>query len=628
MIIQFNHIQVLLKRMGIILLAFMLFRIAFYLFNFSLFGWLGFIDICNIFQGGLKFDVAAICYFNLPIIFLSLIPFPFRQKKWYKTVLKVLFYAVNAFAFAIAISDFEYYRFNNKRLTVEIFDIVGEGTGFFFEFVKGYWHIFTMFFASIIGTEFLYRKTSKSVLRFKENFLVQFLMFILSIGILVLLIRGDYKGKPLSPIMASDYVNIKLAPLVTNSPFTMLISSTKDELEEKKYFNSKELRKVFSIDRQYHNQMPENKKNVVIIILESFSTEYIGSLNNYKGYTPFLDTLVSKSLVMRNATANAERSNKGVSCILASLPALMDEAFVVSLYQDNCVVGLGTCLKEMGYNTSFFHGGTNGTMNFNSFAGTVGIDHYYGRTEFNNEKFYDGAWGIYDEEYLQYFAKNLSTFSQPFFSTVFTLSSHHPFPIPARYKGKFPKGTVKVHESIGYTDYALGRFFETASKQPWFNNTLFVITADHPFQIDTHYLPEYLTSPRMYAIPIIFYKPNEIKPEIKLNIVDQIDILPSILDITGYPNSFKAFGHSIFSNDDEGYGFQYQSQMFQIFDSSSVLFFNGQTAVGLYDYKVDPKSQNNLIGKDTVKQKRLEDKIKAIIQTHNHTLIKNDYCAK
>jgi phosphoglycerol transferase MdoB-like AlkP superfamily enzyme len=626
MISQLNHVRTLLKRLGIILLAFMLFRILFYIFNYSHFGIVEFSDVAKIFYGGLKFDLSAILYFNIPVVFLALLPFPFRQKKWYRTMLKSIFFIVNAFAFAIAISDFEYYKFNNKRLTIEIFDIVGEGTGFFFEFVKGYWHVFVMFFAFIAGTEILYRKTSKNEQPFKENFFFQFLILLFGLGLTILIIRGDYKGKPLTPINAADYVDIRKAPLVTNSPFTLLLSFSYKGIDEKNFFEPKQLSKIFNTNRQYHSQTPVNKENVVIIILESFSTEYIGSLNNYKGYTPFLDTIVSKALVMRNTTANAERSNKGISCILASMPALMDEAFVSSVYQDNCLVGLGTCLKEMGYHTSFFHGGTNGTMNFNSFAGSVGIDHYYGRSEFNNEKYFDGGWGIYDEEFLQYFAKNLNSFPQPFFSTVFTLSSHHPFPIPAQYKGKFPKGSVEVLESIGYTDYALGRFFEVVSKQPWFNNTLFVITADHPFQVDTHFLPEYKSSPRMYAIPLLFYKPTTIKTEIKTEIVDQIDILPSILDHVGYPKRFKAFGHSIFADDDEGYGFQYQSQMFQIFDSTHVLYFNGNKSVALYNYKNDPNQESNLFDKNHEKQMTLENKIKAIIQTHNHTLIKNDYC--
>jgi phosphoglycerol transferase MdoB-like AlkP superfamily enzyme len=623
---QLSHIKILFQRLCIVLLAFMLFRVLFYLFNYSTFGHVSFTEWVHIFHGGLKFDLSAIAYFNLPVIVFSLLPFSFRQKKGYKSVITVLFFIVNALAFAIAISDFEYYKFNNKRLTSEIFTIVGEGTGFFFEFVKGYWHVFLLFFSFLGGAIFLYRKTSKQETVFKEKFFAQLILFVVCIGITVFLARGSTQLKPLSPISAADYIDIKKAPLVTNSPFTMLVSFTKKGFDDIKYFEPDKLQKYFDINRQYHTVPPEEKENVVIIILESFSTEFMGLLNSYKGYTPNLDTIASKALVMRNATANAERSNKGVASILASLPALMNDAFVASAYQDNCLVGVGSCLKNMGYHTSFFHGGTNGTMNFTSLAGCVGIDHYYGRSEYNNEKDFDGAWGIYDEEFFQYFARNLGTFPQPFFSTIFTLSSHHPFSIPARYKGKFPQGPVEVLESVGYTDYALGKFFEYASKQPWFANTLFVITADHPFQIDTHYLPEYEASPRGYAIPLIFYKPTSIKHEIKHDIVDQIDILPSILDHAGYSNHFKAFGHSVFNIDDEGYGFQYQDQMYQIFDSTHVLYFNGNKSVGLYNYVKDSKEITNLDKVDLKEKETLENKMKAIIQTHNHTLIKNDYC--
>jgi phosphoglycerol transferase MdoB-like AlkP superfamily enzyme len=626
MLLQFKHFNTLLKRLGIILAVFTFLRLLFYIFNYSRFGAIALHEVLPIMAGGLRFDIAAIIYFNSVVIFLHLLPLPLRQKKWYQVAIKIAFYLFNSLALIIAIADFEYYQFNNKRITFDVLSIANEGHGMFIQYLKDFWHLYLILIIFLASIEFFYRKTSKPYSNFKEKFGMQLLIFFCSILLGIYGVRSSLGLKPISPIVASDYAVIRKAPLVTNSPFTFIFSIGQRNLDEKTYFTPGDEKKYFRLTKKYHSNLPENRRNVVVIIVESLSTEFIGSLNGYKGYTPFLDSLIGKSLVFRNATSNSERSNKGITCVLSSLPSFMNESFVESVYQDNCITGIGTCLKEMGYNTSFFHGGTNGTMNFTSLCKATGIDCYYGRTEFNNDKFFDGRWGIYDEEFLQYFVTNLGKFREPFFSAVFTLSSHHPFSLPLAFQNRFPKGPVKVLESMGYTDYALKRFFDVASKKPWFKNTLFVLTADHPFEADNHYLAEYNHPARKYAIPIIFYKPDEIKQKVNFRVVDQIDILPSILDFVGYPKCFKAFGKSVFSDTIQEFGFQTWGPNYQLFDSSNILYFDGNKTLGLYNYKNDIEDKRNLADIDTIKRAAFENYIKALVQTYNNTLIHNNYC--
>jgi phosphoglycerol transferase MdoB-like AlkP superfamily enzyme len=606
--------------------VFTFFRLLFYVFNYSRFGKIGLCDAFPILAGGFRFDVAAIIYFNSLFILLSLIPLPVRQKGWYQVTIKVIFYLFNTVALIIAIADIEYYQFNNKRLTFDILSIANEGQGMFIQYLKDFWHLFLILIIVLAIIEFFYRKPSRNFSNFIEKPGLQIIIFFIGILFSVFCALGSLSFKPLSPVKASQYAVINKTPLVTNSPYTFVFSISQCKLQEKKYFTQNELEKYFTLKRQYHSAIPREKENIVIIIVESLSAEFIGSLNGYKGYTPFLDSIIGQSLVFRNATANAERSNKGITCIFSSLPSLMNESFIESVYHDNCITGIGTCLKEIGYHTSFFHGGTNGTMNFTSLCKATGIDNYYGRTEFNNEKYFDGKWGIYDEEFLQYMAKNLDTFKQPFFSAVFTLSSHHPFSIPQKYHGKFPQGPSDVLESMGYSDYSLKRFFETVSKEPWFKNTLFVITADHPFEADGHFLPEYKHQARKYAIPIIFYKPNEIKHSISLRIANQVDILPSVVDREGYQKCFKAFGHSLFSDTLQNYGYQMWGPVYQVFDSINILYFDGFKALGLYNYNADPEDKNNLYNIDTIKSIEMEREFKAIYQTYTNTLVHNNYC--
>ena len=122
----------------------------------------------------------------------------------------------------------------------------------------------------------------------------------------------------------------------------------------------------------------------------------------------------------------------------------------------------------------------------------LGFDHYYGMTEYNNDADFDGVWGIWDHKFFQYMNKTLSEKKKPFFATVFSVSSHAPFQVPKELKNQFKEGNVPLHKCIRYTDYSLKKFFESASKEKWFNNTIFVFTGDHCNQI---YYEEYFFLP-------------------------------------------------------------------------------------------------------------------------------------
>ena len=164
--------------------------------------------------------------------------------------------------------------------------------------------------------------------------------------------------------------------------------------------------------------MPMHKKNVFVIILESFSSEHIGALTHQIGnkntdFTPFLDSLAEKSLVFEGF-ANGKRSIEGIPAILASLPTWMTEDFITSQYSSNKFNSLASILKAEGYNTSFFHGGKNGTMGFDAFSKSAGFEFYYGKNEYPDQSDFDGSWGISDEPYLQYIAKTLNTTPEPF----------------------------------------------------------------------------------------------------------------------------------------------------------------------------------------------------------------------
>ena len=214
---------------------------------------------------------------------------------------------------------------------------------------------------------------------------------------------------------------------------------------------------------------------------------------------------MKESLVFTNAFANAKSSMEGIPAILASIPSWMDDPFIYSFYSGNQITSLASLLKPKGYTSSFFHGGKNGTMGFDSFCKLAGIENYYGRTEYGEERDFDGNWGIWDEPLMQFAVRKMSESQKPFVSSIFTLNTHHPFTIPEKYRKQFKQGGHPLMTTIRYTDHAMKRFFEEAAKTDWYKNTIFVITADHT-ALDIE--GEENSAMDDYRIPIIFFSPD------------------------------------------------------------------------------------------------------------------------
>lgn len=286
----------------------------------------------------------------------------------------------------------------------------------------------------------------------------------------------------------------------------------------------------------------------------------------------------------------------------------------------NDITSLAEVLRKRDYSTAFFHGGTNGTMGFEAYTKVAGFDNYYGRYEYDNEDDFDGNWGIFDEPFLQYTAETVDKMKKPFFGCIFTLSSHHPYTIPEKYKGMFRKGNSDIVESIMYADYSLQKFFETARKMPWFENTLFVLTADHTSEA---FHPVSRTSVGRYSIPIVFYSENENWQQFNNGIAQQIDIMPSVLDYLGYDESYLAFGESLFDSLATRFAISYLNGMYQLIQNDYVYKFDGEKDVSLYNFKKDSLLRNDLLGSKDSIQNKMRQMTKAIVQEFNNRMIEN-----
>ncbi len=632
---QENIFLMVLFKLSIVLVLFFLSRVVFYLFNLQYFSSLGTQETLRIFFIGLRFDISAIVIINAPFIIFNTLPFSFRTGKIYQRILNSYFYVINSFALMTNFGDMIYFRFTLKRTTADIFRYLGVGGDFdklLPQFLKDFWYIMVIWIVFVVLLVWLCSRfslrvnTKKTVKKGDVTFyFVNTLLFLITIFVGVIGIRGGFQLRPIGIITAGNYISAKNVPLLINTPFAIAKTIDNESLKPLTYFQTEnELEKIYSPvhkgDTTGFRQM-----NVVIIIMESFSAEHFGSLNRgvdegrYQGFTPFLDSLIGEGYVIK-AFANGKTSIQGIPAILSGIPSLMNESYIQSNYSTDKVISIAGALKQKGYTTAFFHGGTNGTMGFDSYTHYTGFDHYYGRSEYKNDRDYDGKWGIRDEEFFQYTAGIMNKMPQPFIMAFFSLSSHHPYVVPPKYAHRFRKGKLPIQESVMYADYSLKRFFETARAMKWFKNTLFVITADHTSEAS---LPWYQTDAGQYSIPVIFYQPGNKLKGLSGIVAQQTDIVPTIFDLIHYDHDYLAFGSSVFDSVAPRFSVHYISGIYGMIKDGYLLEFDGGKTTALFDMKNDSLQKNNLVSKNLPVQSALEIFLKAYIQQYNNRVIEN-----
>jgi phosphoglycerol transferase MdoB-like AlkP superfamily enzyme len=531
--------------------------------------------------------------------------------------------------------DFVYYRFVDKRATADVFKTFehdSNNTKVFFRFLIDYWPatLFTLFAWFLMVYMYRKVKVEKPVVANKiAYYSINLLMIPLVIALVIGAARGGYKHstRPITISNAARYVdNPQDVAIVLNTPFSIFRTLGKKALIKYNFFDDKKLGQLYNPHYIPDKIKPFIYDNVVIIIIESFAREYIGSLNKdleggkYEGYTPFIDSLINVSLTFDVSIANGKKSIDAMPSVLASVPSL-ETPYTISHYANNQINGLAELLKRKGYYSAYFHGAPNGSMGFDSFTKMAGFDDYFGLNQYPDKADFDGIWGVWDEPFFRFFASKLNSFKQPFLASIFTVSSHHPFKVPEKYAGKFKKGPAPILEVVGYTDYALRELFNEISKSPWFKNTLFVITADHTNE-SVH--KEFQNNFGAYCVPILFYKPGSDLKGIKKRISQQIDIMPTVLNYLNYDDEYIAFGNNLLDDSYESFAFNTNGSTYNLYMKDHILEMIDTKPVGLYNYKTDLFLENNLVGKEPDLEKQMEEKLKAVIQSYNSRLIDNN----
>jgi phosphoglycerol transferase MdoB-like AlkP superfamily enzyme len=632
-----SQLRPLIMRLAMLVALYSFFRISFYFANIGNFPHA---SLSHFFYG-IKFDLSAIFYSNLPYIVAVTLPFAFCYTRIYRTVFNCWFVIINSFAALVSYVDVAYYPYVLKRTTADFFSYLQ--IGFDFKtlipiFLKQYWWLVLIFLATIFAMIYMVRLTNKRVAKYSvchifscKELGYRFFLFFFTLFISLICMRGGFQPHPLGLIDSGKYASIQNAALISNTPFS-LIKSTGDQRNkiEKHYFQDLEEAESFFSPIIPHitpsSQFCYPVKNVIIIILESFSqyllpnSESDEKKNDYEGYCPFLNRLLKQS-VSFNGFAASHRTIDGLPAIFGGLPKLLNKSYVETSFANCYTYSPVEVLKSYGFHTLFFHGAKNGSMNIESYCYAIGFDAYYGKNQYHNSFVDEGVWGISDRAFLKYVAKTLPTVPQPFFASVLTLSSHHPYDIPKDASDLDIKtGIHPMLAVVSYTDHAIREFFETLSHYSWYDSTLFVITSDHTGIGSIPISPNMVTT---MQIPIFFYHPLANNNN-KLGAMQQTDIMPSLFSLLQIDEPLFSYGNNIFDSTYSTCSANYLWESYQLITEDFILQFDGEKSTGFFNIKKDFEMQNNLINQLPNEVALHEQKLKAIIQSYTTRLQQNN----
>jgi phosphoglycerol transferase MdoB-like AlkP superfamily enzyme len=555
--------RIALKRLAALLIALAFCRLVFLLWNFNtLYSDTPVSLILQAFVHGLRFDLATIAFFNSPLVPLWLLPNHWLTKPWLRRLEITLFAVLNFLAIGPNFIDVEYVGFMGKRTSYDLLFLKGDVERQSIALLSTYWKLLLMLTLVMVFILWLSPRF-KNIRREKISSVGFWFWRVAAIGVLMFMGRGGLQFKPLHPMHAYFSTRHEIGLLTLNTSFNLVKSRPRGKVQRERYF-AHDRDPIMRLQEMTELSRPPlaiaKNWNVVVIIIESFSLEYMGAANDYPGFTPFMDELAKKAFFFPHNFANARRSIEGLPAVLCGLPALMDEPVITSDFSNNRFDCMPKTLGQKGYSTYFLHGAHNGSMHFDTFSKIAGFENFVGLNEYpkDNPEDLDPHWGVLDEPMLQYAVQTIDQAAKPVMLSVFTLSSHHPYYVPPIYKGKFGKGSLEIHESVGYTDYSVRRFFESASTKPWFNNTIFVITADHTHRSDQK---KYANTIGPWRVPLLIYIPGLKAETLNVSrdrITQHVDVLPSLYDLLGVePPDRILVGQSVFDDKKPGHAYNF-----------------------------------------------------------------------
>lgn len=552
-----GNVKYVLRVILLLLALNFMMRLGFLMYNSDQTASLGFFEILHGVFIGIRFDMATILLLNAPIFLFLLLPLKSHRKKITFKITNIVLLVVNIPVLLVNGIDIIYFGFSDKRMTHELFTTQSDFGNFKPEVILEFWYVLIPF---LVLTFLLFRIlkgfSRKTLKELDENDLPQPRLAkwgsaVLALGLMATGMRGGWQKHNLCMEMAFENSgDFYVGAVGLNSAWTILAtvdwgkSKPIDLLPEKNAvettrklvknsFDGPFLSEKYPLVRQTQFEEPEEKYNVVILIVESLNAYEVGSVTGKgleESLTPNLDTLVRHARLYRNYFANGVRSVESVPGIVNSMPDIFLRPTIFSRYEQNHHWGLANILSQKGYNTSFFCGGRNGTMGFDRYSKVCGFNNYYGLDEYpNGDRDFDGLWGCLDGPFLNWMGEMQDASREPFMSVWFSTTNHHPFRMPKgeRFKDIADRDITDMQKTIMYTDRVLGEYFEEVSKYDWFDRTIFMITGDHCFHEASD--PKRTTMDKFH-VPLFVIAPC-LEPGFDDRLGTHTDVMPTVIDI-------------------------------------------------------------------------------------------------
>lgn len=397
-----------------------------------------------------------------------------------------------------------------------------------------------------------------------HTWLVRPFLSLFILGLTFLSVRGGWQLAPISQSMAYFSSKPILNHAAVNTSWNLaqdVVNNLAGNSGDFHYLPEAEVDSVLQVyqseDSQQRTKIIRSKRpNVVFIILESFTADVVGSLGGEPGISAELDQLIKQGVSFTNLYASGDRTDKGLIAVMSAFPAQATKSIISETDKQENLPSVAQVFKEQGYHTSFMYGGESEFFGFKPYVLSHGFDRSTDKHAFLKQD-QNSKWGAHDGVVFKRFQSELGQLKQPFFATMLTLSNHEPFEIPE--SPRFPGSDLpnRFRSTAFYTDKSLGSFFRSARQESWFQNTLFVIVADHG-----HRLPKEkyaISESQRFHIPLVLVG-DVIKPEFRGKQLpvfgSQTDIAKTVLGQLGLDGSRFTFSQDLFAtHPDQGYAF-------------------------------------------------------------------------
>lgn len=523
---------------------------------------------------------------------------------------------ITYYCLTIIVGDLVYYRVAGKHATVELLLYYQNIVDVSLMALKDYTYIPVIYLlALVVFVRFWQRIVAREQ---KQNYAsrLSYLKRILTIAAFALtslvLARGGLQGRPLRPADAFVHLTQAQGDFALNGVYTSFyaifhrsnfpVSGNKEAIAHARALIAEEGDVFLTEENPFYRVNRRGtplKKNVVFILLESWSAKRLGIFGDKSGATPFFDSLADKGWFFTSAFATGRRSIASLPSAISSIPTLYGSLYITSPHEQNFQRGMGAIFRDAGYSTYFTYAAKAGSMGFNAFARLAGFEHIITRESFPANAPHDGVWGIYDHVMFERALADMRAAKKPFVSVIYTLHPHPPFTLPPGYDyfsetgaGSRRNARAKFFNALRYSDECLRNFFAAAEKEPWFKETLFVLMADHAF--------EEAQGRDSYHIPLLFYAPGFVPARRDQRIASELDVLPTIISLLRLPVAHASMGKSLeaggerfaFIDIEHAAGFIVEKNGEQL-----ALLYNTEKFSGYYNMTKDPTWQQLHAGK-------------------------------